>query len=78
MQIEIQMDSGQFPDGSPIPYAEGRFNGFQHNGDPDIFDSLRDLAQLYGIPITGGGGGGGGRISCVAVDGENVSCEVLP
>lgn len=77
-RMKVLQETGRFPDGGPIPFSEGHFNGFEYSGDTNIVDALRDLADLYGIPVTGPDGGGGGRIACSIVDGEIIQCVVLP
>lgn len=79
VEVHVLPESAQLPDGRMVPQMEGHFDGFDYSGDTNIVDAIRDLANLYGIPVTGaGGGGGGGRIACVRVDGGDLVCRILP
>lgn len=77
-RMKVVEGTARLPNGQTIPYAEGHFDGFEFEGDTDLVDALWQLADLYGIPVTGPDGGGGGRIACTIVDGEIIQCVVLP
>lgn len=74
-QMKVVEGTARLPDGQTIPFAEGHFNGFEYEGESNLIDALWNLANIYGIPVSGQGGGG--RIACTIIDGEVVHCTVL-
>lgn len=71
--VEVLMETGELPDGQAAPRFEERFDNFNFSGGEDIVQNLIDLANRFGIPITGAGGSGP-TLRCVTVDGVRF-CE---
>ena len=75
--LEVLQATASGPGLITVPESSGQFNGFEYQGNEDTVGALIDLAQRYGIPITGPGGGGTGlqRMSC-SVEGDKLKCEI--
>ncbi len=74
VEVEVVTESIELPYGAgPVPQNEGHFDNFSYTGDPNIVGSFIDMANRFGIPITGAGGSGP-TLRCVTVDGVRF-CE---
>ncbi len=71
--VEVLPETIQLSDGGPVPQFEGQFDGFSFSGDQDIVDALMNLANRYGIPVTGAGGGR--TMTCIR-DEHGITCRI--
>ncbi len=71
--VEILPETSQLPDGRMVPQTGGQFDGFAYGDDSNVVDALINLANRYGIPVTGAGGGR--TMTCIR-DEHGITCRI--
>lgn len=74
IEFEVKTHTARLPDGSPVPESAGEFDGFSYSGDTSVIQLLADLADRFGISITGTSGS---TMVCVRIHGGPVECELV-